>query len=865
MQIKETKRRSLTAKGSLRAIFFLFSVLVFTVFLVVTVWTVNQVYYQGPEIPQSRITKTLSRTIKAVSHFRFPLLRIMGFNSDFPTIYLDLKHVDYAKLENVADHDSRSHVTESLRRETYVPATLRTNNRSLKAKVRLKGDRKIHWANPGRWSFRVKAKDDTLLGMREFSIQHPVTRNYIYEWLFHEFLKHEGIIGLRYLFVDLYVNGDNKGVYVVEEHFDHRLIENNRRREGPILGFKEDSHDWREASISAYQQRSWEEKNPTLLKKAIRSLSTFQKGESALEETIDAGKLATYLAICDILETPHGSLPKSVKFYFNPVTELLEPIGFDGHFLDKGYPALISELNDFRGESGLWGYGTWYERIFNQDGENNIGFYEAYIREIERLTADGYLEGYFEKIDEELNRNLDFIYSDFPYSDLYSMHPSTGISPFFHFDKTRIYDRRSYVRDRLKLISPLYFKHMVSEGNLLRAIIQNKSTLPVQILDISYEGKLYIPEKEIYLNRTTNHRTSSGEEVVLFLDRNTEAGNINQVGLVRYSIPGKKEISPQKLFYTEASTLHSRSNGNLDDFEFIRSAGHKAITIGPGNLVLEKELVIPQGYHIAVLPGTHIDLVNSARIVAFSPIDIRGKEDDRITITSSDQTGKGIAVLNAGEKSYISDVDFSNQTLASDEDWTLTSTLTFYESDVEISNSTFSSNAAEDVINIIRSDFSIENIVMNDSKSDGIDIDFSNGSISKSSFSNIGNDAIDLSGAIVSLEKIRSDSSGDKGVSIGENSTVVANEIRINKSRIGFAIKDSSYLELKNSSVTDSDIGFVVFRKKHEFLPAKADVWRCASENVSKEYLLEKESTLILDGTSVEANSQDLRDDLYEK
>ena len=80
---------------------------------------------------------------------------------------------------------------------------------------------------------------NTLFGMKQFSLQHPRVRNYIHEWLFHRLLDREGLIGLRYRFVHLSLNGKDLGIYAMEEHFEKRLIENRRRREGPILKFDE--------------------------------------------------------------------------------------------------------------------------------------------------------------------------------------------------------------------------------------------------------------------------------------------------------------------------------------------------------------------------------------------------------------------------------------------------------------------------------------------------------------------------------------------------------------------------------------------------------------------------------------------------
>ena len=144
-----------------------------------------------------------------------------------------------------------------------------------------------------------------------------------------------------------------------------------------------------------------------------------------------------------------------------------------------------------------------------------------------------------------------------------------------------------------------------------------------------------------------------------------------------------------------------------------------------------------------------------------------------------------------------------------------------------------------------------------------IDLDFSNGSILNSEFFNIGNDSIDLSGSMVELSQINSYNSGDKAVSIGEGSFVYASGINIYNSRIGFAIKDSSYLQLFESSIEDSEIGFTVFQKKLEYEPPKADIWRYTSKNVNQEYLLEEGSELLFDGIKVKSNASSLREDLY--
>ena len=83
----------------------------------------------------------------------------------------------------------------------------------------------------------------------------------------------------------------------------------------------------------------------------------------------------------------------------------------------------------------------------------------------------------------------------------------------------------------------------------------------------------------------------------------------------------------------------------------------------------------------------------------------------------------------------------------------LLGSVNFYEADVKILNSSFYKNlAGDDYINIIRSKFYIENSYFEETLSDSIDIDFSDGSIVNSRFYGK-NDAIDFSGSNVKLVK----------------------------------------------------------------------------------------------------------------
>ena len=69
--------------------------------------------------------------------------------------------------------------------------------------------------------------DKRLWGLEEFAMQKPITRNYTYEYLFHQLLNHVGLTSIKYFFINLYINDQNLGVYAIEESFSKELIEGN--------------------------------------------------------------------------------------------------------------------------------------------------------------------------------------------------------------------------------------------------------------------------------------------------------------------------------------------------------------------------------------------------------------------------------------------------------------------------------------------------------------------------------------------------------------------------------------------------------------------------------------------------------------
>ena len=173
-------------------------------------------------------------------------------NDDAEVLSLNISFNNYEKLMKKRQDALKN--TILIDNQDYVSGSIEHNKEKVDIDIRLKGDHIDHIYNEEKLSFRIVVKDGkTVLGMDKFSIQHPKTRNWLGEWIFHKVVKDQGIVSLKYDFVRVILNGKDLGIFAIEEHFTNLMLENNNRRAGPILKFSE-RHYWDQ--ISKYNVQS---------------------------------------------------------------------------------------------------------------------------------------------------------------------------------------------------------------------------------------------------------------------------------------------------------------------------------------------------------------------------------------------------------------------------------------------------------------------------------------------------------------------------------------------------------------------------------------------------------------------------------
>ena len=781
--------------------------------------------------------------------YRIPSNWLAGKRATNECLEISIKDENFEKLKLLKEAAiNRTHIDSNLKEE--ISAKILHNGSWLKAKLRIKGDNIDHLHGKN-WSFRIQLKDDeSLHGMRTFSLQHPKTRNYIHEWLFQKALLEEDIISLKYDFIRVKLNGDDLGLYAIEEHFDKQLIESNRRRDGPILKFSEDlfwenqrdDYSFDTSEIIGFKEKKLLSTSDSRQRyqQAIRLLEAFRQGHKSAGEVFDIERFARYFALTDLFGAHHSLGWINLRFYFNPVVERFEPIGFDGNAGDQINQIICKKV--FLDEMPK-------QRSPVHSLFEDRDFYRLYIKEVERLSGYDFVARLVDKRKDDLKQKLSSLYSSYPY---------------FNFSLS------VYASNRLEMIESLSMPQDIRAycsndlNNRCSIWVCNLQSIPVEVIDVLINGRQLNIGDRVTLIRSGFSSPLHYSKIV------HEQPILDSPQLVdlKYKLVGSSVTKTHRLGQIHLDLQKSgfygitKSYSDLSKFEFLHvDELSKTIKMRSGTWQLMTNLVIPPGYSVVVSAGFRIKIEKKSNIILYSEIHCAGDEQNPV-VFEGDGTG-GLTMLPPFKSARFENVEFSGLGVSGGTGWSNTGAVTCYEGDVSFFQCKFSKSESEDNLNIIRSRFSINKCFFEDSKEDAFDCDFSAGVVIGTRFIHSGNDAIDLSGSKVEIKNTEINRFGDKGISAGEGSEISMSEILVKNGELAIASKDSSRFSGSNVVIQNMKVGCTAYKKKKEYAGSSVTIWNLELVGVANNYLLEDGSAIQLNGEFKKANGDALKDKYY--
>ena len=845
-------------------------------------------FFSGLFMGWKNVPGFLKATFVLVSETNF--LDILTQENNLDTIQLDISFKNLQKLE-AKRLEAISKGTLVSSSDDFVNAEICYDEKTSRCKIRLKGDLSDHWSGD-KVSLRVEMKGNHLLkGMSRFSLQDPVTRNNTAEWLFLATLRNEECMGVRYEFVNLTINGKKMGIYALEEHFSKELIEENKRREGVIVGF-DDYLLWKKFPKDVATNIEWNSifrssetkvrntrkvsQNKMLndqKETAFNLLRSVQENATSPSQVFDSEKLGKFLAITRLWQAERGLLFGDINFYFNPVTCLLEPIGFDG--------------NPMQEIKSPYCYFTWGDI---KDNWVNFALKDrtiasAYVASLHQYASLPFISELMNSLStkEKHYRNLLL-------KELFLKSPAAIWKNHLNLIS---YKPWNILQERAKSILI-----ELSEPHLLQAyaskkeneadleiVVRNRTTQPIEISGFS-SGNSFWPSADHIFNNKNNWPSfiSNDGNLILYSQGNgyqqTSADLHFRISEYKSGLPlyvHSRFLGSPKEFLTiqipcdlnpfklkDLPLGRDPSGSKISSLSSVIIESNDSYLIPNGEYTLHENLYIPPGKKLYVSPGTTLLFDSNVTFVSESPLFFHGTTEKPIVLSSANEDWAGMLIANSNGQSIFENVKFENvcgvgkgpnpQGIPKN-GWTMTGGITLYNSNSQFKNCSFENFKSEDALNIISSTFSLNNCTFSSHFSDAFDGDFVQGSIINCFFSNISGDGVDFSGSRADIRNNSFENISDKAISVGEGSHVEVSTCKINNVSFGIVSKDLSVTKASNNTVTDAKTAaFAAFQKKSSFGPASIIVSQPKFSDCKQLFLIQDESVGRLDDQIVETS-----------
>jgi hypothetical protein len=789
-------------------------------------------------------------------------------------IEIELTPKRLAKLAEKREEALRRGVLMSSE-DDFVEASIRHGRRSVPVKLRLKGDWTDHLAGD-KWSLRIHVRQgDHLFGMRRFSLQSPETRGFQAEPIFLAHLRRESVLAPRYSFVDVTLNGKDIGLMALEEHFSKELLESQERPEGVILHLDEEpfwesrllngsfgpfANPWIARIVPFGASRIAEsERLSQQLELATGLLRGFLAGSLPASEAFDADRTARMLAVAEVWNARHPIEWHNLRFYFDPVSARLEPIGFDASLegRDQGR-GLVTRSEAFP------------SRLLDDPELRRL-----FVRHLARIAgemADGTIPAWAGEMERPILRTL---HREFPLRRPLDLRPLvarartlTRIAPenFAHFEPALGSPDMRYPRPLLAYVYPDRDPRSVELVNAL--------PVPVRVLSLAVAdgdaGRADLIDTEPPLPVTLPPTPHLGEPrpVALRVPAPGLPAGATVEGSAR--VEGQDAVArfraePYVAARPRSPIPSSTLGDTLSRHPFLgwdEATGR--LHARPGRWRVEGSLALPPGVGLSLPAGTTLRFGRGEALVASGPLDFSGRPDAPVILEGRDDAGgegswAGLVVLGSATPFRWEHVVVRDTTGIDRDGWRPTGAVTFRACDLAIANSRFAGNRAEAAVHLVRSRFRFENVDFAGTRAAAVDSDFSDGALLGGRFSGIGGDGIAVSGGRVEIDGARFLQVQDEAISLGEASEVTARNVEIDGVRTGAASRDRSRLVFEASRVSNARYaGVMAYASKPEFGPAEAIVRHVGMHGVPRPAIAQTGSRLLVDGREVEAQDLDV-------
>jgi hypothetical protein len=687
-------------------------------------------------------------------------------------------------IRMVIDNQQNIHPKWKKRFSGTVRVTYRFGTCTYSADIRQSGDWRDHLEFRNgqlRQSLDVELEDGNIAGVVDFKLLLPETRLGNNETLAALILRKLDILAPKTFMVDVTVNGI-AGPYLFQEKESKELLEAMGRREGPM--FEGD-----ETLLWSYEDFRTFELTPVSGARLVNH-KWARRGESSGTMALNAFQELQYHYV-NFSYADYGGQFGGNDYFLNPNERL------DSSRTFQEYHAIVAAL------SGLHGL-TAHNRKF---------YWNALAGEFEPLYYDGNVK--FEVLDPvrafrkrpfELERFRDHL-SRFDFSDLtariHAMEGEQFLNEFALLAKLSTEDARTFLAPRFDVI--------ITNLELWNNFVSEPSVVDLPEPDYPTARSEFVKKSEAFgvKQRFAVYRQDKASDGLAFDCQPDGTCDMAQVTIDQLvDLMSDHVYQDQRIVILPSGDLPETGGQHVETsagpFTVRHSVGAKAI-FDQG----ERELVLHQT-----------------------------RADDWFLIRNTEMRDVTVTLIGREPVPRTGGAQWFNE-------FGLTGCLTFYKVSFEHANIRVSDGGCEDSLNLVSSRGSLDTLEISNGFADAIDLDFSQITIRRVSVDQAGNDCLDVSGGEYAFAEASFMGCGDKGISVGESSSMTGERVDVDTAGIAASSKDYSDLTIAELSVKDVWTCLEAFQKKSEFGGATINI---ARENCDRSKISHDQNSMIILG-----------------
>jgi len=394
--------------------------------------------------------------------------------------------------------------------EGFVPAAVHLGDTALEVAVQLKEGTAQNLGPNDKWAYELHVAGDVPpeeLEFDRFFLQDPASDNWVARWAFAEAMQSEGLMAARYRFVRLIFNGDDRGVYALQEGYGSSLTASQGHPPGVIVAFdtaplwkavaqfggKPEAafadpvtnlslQDFRALGIETLSLTTSVDMGDPVPEKgrALSLLYALQSGQRSAFEVFDADQYGRFLALVDLWGATQATSPLHLRYYYNAGDDRLEPVIVDAQAL--GSEDRLSLAATFADPHIQIAYVQEAARISQP----------AYLAQVEKLLTARWL-----RLNDALQRDL----------------PDLG-PPW-----DELAERQAMLRQSLTPAQPILAYELGAaemDRGTLRIDVANAINLPVEILGFDLAGATFLDIDQVQVaSASTEILDGIGDGIVL--------------------------------------------------------------------------------------------------------------------------------------------------------------------------------------------------------------------------------------------------------------------------------------------------------------------------------------------------------------